>query len=170
MFLGGERELPNAGSWDSLSLRVVRPTVNGEADVEGVLDSGCQMTIIRKDLWLKLGGTLRPDEGCIMETANRSKVQTVGKAMNVRFSFDDEVEVMLNAQIVEVAPFEVLLGRPFFAATQCETKDFPDGNQTIVLTDPKSGRRVMVPTYERVAQGPGRKERNVRDDASNEDF
>ena len=87
-----------------------------------------------------------------IETANRATVQTVGKANGLLFSFDGEVEVRLNAQVVEEAPFDVLLGRPFFAATSCVTKDHEDGKVEITLTDPSSKKKVQVRTYERVPQ------------------
>ncbi|KAH9840307.1 uncharacterized protein C8Q71DRAFT_702509 [Rhodofomes roseus] len=135
--------------WDSLRLRTVKPKINGVENIECVLDTGAQMVIVRKDVWTRLGGSLRPDDRVIMETANEAKVRTVGKAIGLRFTFGADLEVILNAQIVDAAPFEVLLGRPFFAATSCETRDFPNGNQEVILTDPKTSRRIMVPTFER---------------------
>ena len=138
--------------WDNLMLRAVKPTVNGFDGYECVLDSGSQMIVVRKDVWEKVGGTLLPEEGIILETANRATVQTVGKANGLLFSFDSEVEVRLNVQVVEEAPFDVLLGRPFFAATSCVTKDHEDGKVEITLTDPSSKKKVQVRTYERVPQ------------------
>ena len=88
----------------------------------------------------------------MMETANRATVRTVGKTNGLVFDFNGEVEVRLNAQIVEEAPFDVLLGRPFFAATSCVTKDHEDGKMEITLTDPESKKKVQVRTYERVPQ------------------
>ena len=140
------------GCWDNLTLRAVRPTINGYGGIECVLDSGSQMVVVRKDVWEKIGGTLLPDEGIMMETANRATVRTVGKTNGLVFDFNGEVEVRLNAQIVEEAPFDVLLGRPFFAATSCVTKDHEDGKMEITLTDPESKKKVQVRTYERVPQ------------------
>ncbi|EPS92482.1 hypothetical protein FOMPIDRAFT_1084022, partial [Fomitopsis schrenkii] len=130
-------------------LRAVRPTVNGYTGIECVLDSGAQMIVMRKEVWEKVGGSLLPDEGVIMETANKATVKTVGKANGLVFNFDGEVEVRLNVQVVEAAPFDVLLGRPFFAATSCVTKDHEDGKTEVVLTDPLTKKKVQVQTYER---------------------
>ncbi|EPS93242.1 hypothetical protein FOMPIDRAFT_1086373, partial [Fomitopsis schrenkii] len=137
------------GCWDNLTLRAVRPTINGFPGFECVLDSGAQMVVMRKEVWEKVGGTLLPEEGVIMETANRATVRTVGKANGLVFNFDDEVEVRLNVQVVDSAPFDVLLGRPFFAATSCVTKDHEDGKTEVTLTDPGTKKKVQVRTYER---------------------
>ncbi|TFY53806.1 hypothetical protein EVJ58_g9241 [Rhodofomes roseus] len=154
LLVGAGRNIANFECWDSLNLRTVGPTVNGVAGLECVLDTGSQVVLIRRDVWERLGGSLRVDDGVLMETANKSQIRTVGKAVGVRFVFDEDVEVFLNAQIVDIAPFEVLLGRPFFAATSCETKDHPNGRMEVILTDPKTKRRVMIQTYERKPRQP----------------
>ncbi|KAH9841014.1 uncharacterized protein C8Q71DRAFT_721438 [Rhodofomes roseus] len=154
LLVGAGRNIANFECWDSLNLRTVGPTVNGVAGLECVLDTGSQVVLIRRDVWERLGGSLRVDDRVLMETANKSQIRTVGKAVGVRFVFDEDVEVFLNAQIVDIAPFEVLLGRPFFAATSCETKDHPNGRMEVILTDPKTKRRVMIQTYERKPRQP----------------
>ena len=140
------------GCWDNLTLHVVKPTVNSFKGYECALDSSSQMIMVRKDLWEKVRGTLLPEEGIILEMANRVTIQMVGKANGLLFSFNGEVEVRLNVQVVEEAPFDVLLGQPFFAAMSCVMKDHEDGKVEITLTDPLSKKKVQIQTYERVPQ------------------
>ena len=45
-----------------------------------------------------------------------------------------ELEVYVH--VVEEAPFEVLLGRPFFVLTSCETRETDDGGQVLRIRDP----------------------------------
>lgn len=133
---------------ESLALRAVEPVIEGKFTCECVLDGGAQIVAMRKDIWEKTGIVLKPDEAITMETANSAQVKTVGKAQNVRFTFGS-VDLYLQLQVLDDAPFEVLLGRPFFALTACETRDFPSGEQQITLTDPETGERVMVATKPR---------------------
>lgn len=126
----------------------MEPVIEGKFTCECVLDGGAQIVAMRKDIWEKTGIVLKPDEAITMETANSAQVKTVGKAQNVRFTFGS-VDLYLQLQVLDDAPFEVLLGRPFFALTACETRDFPSGEQQITLTDPETGERVMVATKPR---------------------
>ena len=68
---------------------------------------------------------------------------------NVSMTIGD-LELSVYVHIVEEAPFEVLLGRPFFVLTTCETKDTEDGGQVLRITDPWEGRSALVPTRDRV--------------------
>jgi len=48
----------------------------------------------------------------IMESANNTRNPTLGVVQNVRLSFGP-ITLTLHIQVVDYAPFEVLLGRPF---------------------------------------------------------
>jgi hypothetical protein len=45
--------------------------------------------------------------------------------------------------------YKVLLGRPFDIVTESVVKNESDGNQTLTLTDPNTGERCEMHTYER---------------------
>ena len=103
---------------------------------------------LRKEQQLKSAKVLQEDGGLVMEVANENTVRTLGRLRNLAISIGD-IEFYLQVQVVGNAPFEVLLGRPFFALSACKTKDFPTGEQHISLTCPNTGVTVTVPTHER---------------------
>ena len=72
-----------------------------------------------------------------LEAADTNTAQTLGLCSAVPFRIAD-IEIELQVHVVKMAPFQLLLGRPFFAATECETKDFASGHQQITITDPNN--------------------------------
>lgn len=139
---------------DTLPLRVVWPTVGGTARPECVLDPGSQIVAMRKDIWQRIGAALDPTKKTPMQSANNTINHTLGVIRSLTFEFDGVV-LPLQVHVVENAPFEVLLGRPFFALSKCNTKDYIQGEQQVTLTDPNTGQIVTVPTSER--QSPRRR-------------
>ena len=102
---------------------------------------------------------MRSDRVMTMESADSGRSSTLGVIQDAKFAVAG-IEVKLQIHVVRQAPFEVLLGRPFFSITECETKDFVSGDQHITLTDPRdSNRRCKVATgirtYARVAEQQG---------------
>jgi hypothetical protein len=138
---------------DSLPLRVVEAIVEDRLRCECILDQGAQVTAMRKDLWERLGLPLKSDMVMVMEAANDTRSTTLGLLQDLKFAFGP-VEICLQVQVVEKAPFEVLLGRPFFALTACFTKDFQTGDQHITITDPNTRQVVTIPTQARVYAKP----------------
>ena len=124
----------------TLPLRTVNALVEDTLEVECVLDQGAVVCLMREDLWEKLRVPLSPDKNMTLETANTAKSATLGLIPNTKFTIA-AIDVMLQVQVVRQAPFQVLLGRPFFAVTECETKDFVSGDQHITLTDPHDKSR-----------------------------
>jgi hypothetical protein len=82
----------------------------------------------------------------VMESANQQTNHTLGVVENVNVSFG-HITVALQIQVVENAPFEVLLGRPFFSLTNCVTEDSQVGDSFITLRDPNTGKRAKFPTH-----------------------
>ena len=60
------------------------------------------------------------------------------------------LSVYVQAQVVENAPYEVLLGRPFLALLSANMQDHPDSGQDIMLTCPETGAKTFVKTRARV--------------------
>ena len=52
-----------------------------------------------------------------------------------------DINIFLSMQVVQTTPFQILLERPFFAITKCETKDYTSKDQHITLIDSKNRRR-----------------------------
>ncbi|KAI5982184.1 hypothetical protein EDC04DRAFT_2513152, partial [Pisolithus marmoratus] len=55
----------------------------------------------------------------------------------------------LQIQVVDQAPFNLLLGRPFFFLLSSILCDFPNGEQSLEIHDPNSGQQLLVPTCPR---------------------
>lgn len=131
---------------DVLPIRVIKVLIEDAVEAEAILDQGAVVCIIREDVWEKLGIHLDPDHAMTLEAADAGKSSTLGRIRDARFRVAG-VDLKLQVQVVSVAPFEVLLGRPFFALTKCETKDFLSGDQHITITDPRDrNRRSKVST------------------------
>jgi hypothetical protein len=83
-----------------------------------------------------------------MESANRSVETTLGLARNVPVSCGT-ITVYLQIHIMSNPAYKVLMGRPFDIVTESLVKNQKDGSQTLTLTDPNSGERCVMSTYER---------------------
>lgn len=132
---------------ESDSLRTVYPDINGYGTRESVLDGGSQIVSMDRDVAVSLGISWDPDVKIMMQSANKSLAKTEGLARNVPFLFGETLTVYLQVHIIKNPAYDVLLGRPFDTLTKSVIKNAHDGNQTIVVTDPNSTRRVEIPTF-----------------------
>ena len=123
----------------SLPLRVIYPTFAPGVEPECILDGGAQMVIIRRDVWERIGAPITADKAIKLEAANASTAFTLGMVENhpVRFG---PVTVHLQMQVVEDAPFEVLLGRPFFDVVNGTETSVKGGKHTLQVHDPTDGK------------------------------
>ena len=64
-------------------LRALDVTIEGQK-VEALADDGSQIISIRKDIWERLGSPIRSDHVMVMESANRSKNETMGLLQDLR--------------------------------------------------------------------------------------
>ena len=69
-------------------------------------------------------------------------------AKNVPFLFG-HIAVYLQVHVIERPAYKVLLGRPFDTITESEVKNAKDGGQSLMLTDPNTGKRCVMHTHER---------------------
>lgn len=84
------------------------------------MDQGAQIITIRCDLWEALGVPVQPDLATTLEAANKSKEDTLGVVENARLKVRG-MEFHLQIHVVGDAPFDILLGQPFFALVSCIT-------------------------------------------------
>lgn len=155
---GGTAEMlfSSAGTWsgewsgpgtivkDSLPLRTIDGMFEDKIICECVLDQGAQFIAVRKDVWKAMDIPRYDDRTVLLEAANQTKSKTLGQA-SMRVAIGPIV-LSIVAHVVESAPFEVLLGRPFYAATQCLTKDYSNGEQEITLTGPNGEGTITLAT------------------------
>ena len=98
---------------DIEELRALDVNIEGTT-IEALADDRSQVVSIRGDLWERLGIPIRSDRTIVMESANKSKNETMGLLQDLKFGYNFYVQV----QVVQDAPYELLLGRPFFTLTQ----------------------------------------------------
>lgn len=133
----------------SEGLRCVFPEINGSTErVEAVIDGGSQIVAI--DAWVAQGLGLQWDPNSVihMQSANGQLKPTLGVCRNVPFKFG-EVTVYLQLHVVERAPFQILLGRPFDVLTESKVQNFKDGDQWVTVSCPNKGIQSVIPTYMR---------------------
>jgi gag-polyprotein putative aspartyl protease len=144
---------PRIVGQDWLSLRVLECECNG-VSFEGILDEGSTVVVISKDLWRRLGSPLDPFRARQMSDANGGSAITEGQVPNLPFTVAG-VTFYLQVQVVDKAPFDCLLGRPFYALAHTTSISSTDGTSTITIQDPNRPEHVLVvPTKERT---PGRR-------------
>lgn len=130
-------------------LRVVYPQINDSPEVvEAILDSGSQIISMDKTVAVGLGITWTPDLVIHMQSAHGDLAPTKGLARNVPFKFGN-MTVFLQVHIIDNAPYEVLVGRPFDVLVESTIRNTKEGDQFITMTDPNSGRKIEVGTYPR---------------------
>lgn len=133
---------------ESLPLRVLFPLINGTLNEESVMDGGSQIVAMAKDVAMKLGLSWDPDVKIHLQSANGEFELSEGLARNVSFKFNDIV-CYLQVHVIDKPAYKVLLGRPFDALLRTELKTNADGTQELILQDPVTGHRAVVPTYDR---------------------
>ena len=133
---------------ESQFLKTVYPLINARAKAETLLDSGSQIVSISQDMAEKLSLTWDPDIVINMQSANQHVEKTKGLARNVPFLFGD-VALYLQVHVMAKPSYDVLLGRPFEVLTESNMKTRRDGTVELTITDPNSGRKRVIPTYDR---------------------
>ena len=143
----------NASAAHSLPLRVIYPTFAPGFMPECILDGGAQVVIVRRDVWERLHVPLSTDKRMKMESANAGTTLTIGVVENHPVMLGP-VTVYLQLQVVEDAPFEVLLGRPFFDVTSCSEISEQGGKHVLVVKNPRGGDNYLIATYPRFHKTP----------------
>ncbi|KAJ2923744.1 hypothetical protein H1R20_g13350, partial [Candolleomyces eurysporus] len=127
------------------TLRMIDVTLNDKVSIEALLDHGSQIIGIRRSVWEKIGLPLCSDCIITMESANRSRNDSMGLLTNLKMRVGD-IDFFVQAQVMDNVSYDVLLGRPFHTLTQAYVKHFTNGDTHATLTNPNSGTVVTVPT------------------------
>jgi hypothetical protein len=142
---------------DSVPLAEIAVETEG-IDLNAVLDDGCAIIVVRRDLWEEIGNLpLFQKEGMQMETADTSTNATLGRIRDLPIKVGGII-FHLRAQVVARAPCKLLLGKPFLALAEALTHTQKDGKTTITLTNPTDPTHVItIPTmtrgrYRRIAE------------------
>src|SRR5882724_2074870 len=137
----------------ALPLQTIEVTLNGIIMVTGIIDSDCQVVIIRSDVWEKLGTPMKHEQVMFMESANGQANMTMGMIPSICFSVG-EVSLYCSFQVVRNAPFKCLLGLPFMSLASTKSQEFPDGSAHLLFTDPNTGASITVPTHAKKSPRP----------------
>ena len=132
----------------SLPLRVIYPSFGPGVEPECILDGGAQVVVMRKDIWHQLRAPILPNKVMAIESANAGTTMTIGVLEEHPVQLGP-ITVYLQIQVVEKAPFEVLLGRPFFDVVSCAEDSRSGGHHQIHVRDPKTGKPYTFPTQPR---------------------
>ena len=128
-------------------LRVIDIEIHG-VKLVATVDDGSQIVSIRQDIWEKIGLPIRSDMIMVMESANKTKDETMGLLQDLKITIGG-YDFYLQVQVVRDAPYEMLLGRPFFTLTQATHRHFDNGESRLTLLDPNTHDRITFPTHAR---------------------
>ena len=133
---------------ESDALWAILPLIDGQEHVEAILDPGCQIIAMSKEVCNALALAYDPMVRLNMVSANRGIDQSLRLARNVVFLVGD-LTLYLQVHILQSPTYDILLGRPFDTLTQSVVRNYRDENQTITIKDPNTGRSATVPTVAR---------------------
>ncbi|KAF8812818.1 hypothetical protein BYT27DRAFT_7220782 [Phlegmacium glaucopus] len=117
---------------DIEELRVVNVIIEGH-EVEATIDDGLQILT---------------DETIVMESANLTKDKTMGLIKNLKLIIGG-YDFYIQAQVVKNAPYEVLLGWPFFTLTEASHQYYSNGDSRLTVLDPNTQELITIPTRPR---------------------
>jgi hypothetical protein len=137
----------------SLPLRVIYPMFGPGVKPECILDGGAQIIVMRRDVWECLNvpiaaGLVRP-----MEAANSTTTMTRGLIRNHPVQLGP-ITIHLQIQVMDDAPFKVLLSRPFFDVTNCSEISTFGSKHEIHIKDPMTGQPYVFATQHRIVKTP----------------
>ena len=128
-------------------LRVIDILIQG-VKVIATVDDGSEIVSIRQDVWERIGLPIRSDKIMIMESANKTRDQTMGLLQDLKINIRG-YDFYLQVQVVKDAPYEMLLGMPFYTLTSADHKHFDNGDSRLTLLDPNTGDTITIPTRPR---------------------
>ncbi|KXN84442.1 hypothetical protein AN958_12607, partial [Leucoagaricus sp. SymC.cos] len=131
---------------DMAALRVIPALINKVHEEEALLDSGSQIISMSHEAASTCRITWDPELTINMQSANGQIMKTCGLAKNIPFNFGN-VTIHLQVHVMELAPYRVLLGRPFNVITESQIANSTEGHQFISITDPNTGEHASLSTY-----------------------
>ncbi|KIO06308.1 hypothetical protein M404DRAFT_24589 [Pisolithus tinctorius Marx 270] len=104
---------------------MVEVELAGKVMLEGILDSGSQIVVLRQEIAKVLRLPIERDSRIIMEAMNQSKDETLG---------------LVRDASLRIGPAEV----PFLCTIRARTQDYRNGQQTLEFTDPETEKRIQI--------------------------
>ncbi|KAL5532964.1 hypothetical protein ACEPAF_4738 [Sanghuangporus sanghuang] len=135
----------------NIPLREIEVWLDDKFEVKALLDLGSTFIAVPKEVWKDLGSPTIMSQAITVETADRQTSRSAGLIPRVRLTIG-AFSIVVQVQVVEKAPFQLLLGRPFFVHTRAQVIDEADGEQTLYLTHPDTNKTMSIPTIQRGAR------------------
>jgi len=130
-------------------LREVEVVVMGRHRELGLLDERSEIVIVREDLCKKLGLEVNKKRKMTIQTANERKEEMQGCVEYLELEVGG-VKTYAHAFVVQLAPYQLLLGRLWQKGVKLGKIERADGSMEVEISDPgEGGKRVVVPTRER---------------------
>ena len=133
---------------ESGAVRSVLAVVDANRKKECILDPGSQIVAMSEESCHDLSLSYDPGIVLNMESANGSIDRSLGLARNVPFQIG-EIIFYIQVHVIRSPAYDILLGRPFDILTESVVRNFANGDQTITIHDPNTGKRATVPTFAR---------------------
>ena len=133
---------------ESGAVRSVLAIVDANRKKECILDPGSQIVAMSEESCHDLDLSYDPGIVLNMESANGSIDRSLGLARNVPFQIG-EIIFYIQVHVIRSPAYDILLGRPFDILTESVVRNFANGDQTITIHDPNTGKRATVPTFSR---------------------
>jgi hypothetical protein len=143
-----QTDAPVTVAAESNALRAILPIVDGQDQVEAILDPGCQIVAMSEEVSTALALPYDPTIRLHMLSANGGVNQSLGLARNVAFRIG-EITLYLQVHVLRKPAYDILLGRPFDVLTQSVVRNYINETQTVTIIDPNTGRQSTVPTIAR---------------------
>jgi hypothetical protein len=119
--------------------------VDRQDEVEAILDPGCQVVAMSKEVCNALALHYDPTIWLHMMYASGGVNQSLSLARNVPFLVGD-IMLYLQVHVLRAPAYDILLGRPFNVLTQSVVRNYANENQTITILNPNTSRKATVST------------------------
>jgi len=133
-------------------LREVKVIIMGRCRELGLLDEGSEIVIVQEDLCDELGLKVNKERKMTMQTVNGGTEKMIGCIEYLELEAGG-VKTYAHAFVVQLAPYRLLLGRPWQKGIKLGKIERADGSVEVEILDPgEEGKRVVVPTRERMSE------------------
>ncbi|KAL5485935.1 hypothetical protein ACEPAI_6979 [Sanghuangporus weigelae] len=132
-------------------LHEINVRLNDMLQVNGVLDSGSSFIGIPRRIWRQIKLPACISNPTHIHTASPTPNQSSHIIPSVKISIPG-FSMHAPVHILENAPFDLLLGRPFFAHTHAVVADLAEHYQNLYITDPVTGEVFCLPTCPKTPQ------------------
>lgn len=137
----------------SESIRAIYPVFNKTHVIESLLDSGSEVTCMRRAVWEKLGVPVSENGKMTLTSADTHASPSLGIIRNLLLTVGG-VDSYHQIIVMEHASYDVLLGRPFIKHLRCLDSEIADGGHHVSIANPINGDRITIPTAARKWTSP----------------